>query len=271
MRPMTRLVLGLIVLVGILAAVALGLPAHVTVSRNVVINAPESAVFPYLNNLHHFNDWSPWHARDPQLQVSFSGPAEGKGAEVQWTSKVPSVGTGSMQITEAEPNRHIDMAVNFNGLEGTSSYDIAPSGSGSKVIWAFGYDSGTSPFKRWKALMLDGLVGAEYRAGLDKLKEKIDEERRPMMPTIGVTPEGGTSSQSEQTPSAALPPGAVPAPGGPAPQGAAAPTGQATAPGAVPAPATGAAQTGTAQGNAQSIEEPPATPAPTPKKKRRRQ
>jgi len=54
MRPMTRLVLGLVVLIGIFAAVALGLPSHVTVTRSVVINAPEPIIFPYLNNLHQF-------------------------------------------------------------------------------------------------------------------------------------------------------------------------------------------------------------------------
>ncbi len=62
------------------------------------------------------------------------------------------------------------MVVNFNGLDGTSSYEIVAVGSGSKVTWSFGYDSGSSPLKRWKALMLDGFVGAEYRAGLDRLK-----------------------------------------------------------------------------------------------------
>ena len=174
MRPMTRLVLGLVVLVGISAAVSLGLPSHVTVTRSVVINAPEPIVFPYLNNLHQFSDWSPWQLRDPKLAVSYAGPESGKGATVQWTSQVPSIGTGSMEITGSEPNRHIDLAVNFNGLDGTSSYDISPAGSGSKVTWAFGYDSGTSPLKRWKALMLDGFVGSEYRAGLDRLKEKIE-------------------------------------------------------------------------------------------------
>jgi hypothetical protein len=203
---MTRLFLGLVFLVGILAAVALGLPAHVTLNRSVVINAPEPVVFPYLNNLHRFAEWSPWALRDPQLAVSYSGPEQGKGAKIQWTSKVPSIGTGTMEITESEPSRHIDLAVNFNGLDGTSSFDVAPSGSGSKVTWSFGYESGTSPLKRWKALMLDGFVGAEYRTGLDRLKEKIESERRPTEPTISVAPEGGESSESEQ-PADTLPPG----------------------------------------------------------------
>ena len=253
MRPMTRLVLGLVVLVGISAAVSLGLPSHVTVTRSVVINAPEPIVFPYLNNLHQFSDWSPWQLRDPKLAVSYAGPESGKGATVQWTSQVPSIGTGSMEITGSEPNRHIDLAVNFNGLDGTSSYDISPAGSGSKVTWAFGYDSGTSPLKRWKALMLDGFVGSEYRAGLDRLKEKIESERRPTAPTISDTP-SGVSTEPEQ-PAGALPPGAVPG-----------------------APAAGAAQTGSTPGAAPPAATPPAaaevapapTPAPKPPKKKRR-
>ncbi len=238
MRPMMRLTLGLIVLVGILAAVAVGLPAHVTVARSVVINAPESVIFPYINNLHRFSDWSPWRLRDPQLVVTYGGPEEGKGAQIQWTSQVPSIGTGSMEISSSEPNRKIDLAVNLNGLEGTSSYDIEPAGSGSKVTWTFGYDSGSSPLKRWKALMLDGFVGAEYRAGLDKLKDKIETERRPTAPTVELTPPaGGSSTQSEQ-PSAALPPG------GAVPQGGAVPPGQAAVPpGGAAAPAAGGPQT----------------------------
>jgi hypothetical protein len=265
MRPMTRLFLGFVFLVGILAAVALGLPAHVTVTRSVVINAPEAAVFPYLNNLHNFADWSPWAVRDPQLAVSYSGPPEGKGAKIQWTSKVPSIGIGTMEIAESELNRQIDLAVNFNGLDGTSSYGIAPSGSGSKVTWAFGYDSGTSPLKRWKALMLDGFVGADYRTGLDRLKEKIESERRPTEPTIGVTPEGGVSSQPEQ-PAAALPPGATPPPGT-APQGAAVPPEQAAPQGG----AAGTAAQPDAGAPAAEATTPAPAPAPPPRKKKRRQ
>ena len=259
MRPMMRLTLGIIVLVGILGAVAVGLPAHVTVARSVVINAPESAIFPYLNNLHRFADWSPWRTRDPQLAVTYAGPEQGKGAQVQWTSQVKSIGTGSMEISESEPNRHIDLVVNYNGVEGTSSYDLAPAGSGSKVSWALGYDTGSSPLKRWKALMLDGIVGAEYRSGLDKLKAKIEEERRPVAPPL--PPPGGVSTQPEQ-PSAALPPGAVP-PGGAVPPAAALPPGTA-------APAAGAPQTGSTPPGAQPTAPAAAevvTPAPAPKKK----
>jgi hypothetical protein len=275
MRPLVRLVLGLVGLVAILAAVAVGLPAHVTVARTVVINAPESAVFPYVNNLHRFGDWSPWKLRDPQLAITYGGPEEGKGALIQWTSQKPSIGTGNMQISDSNLNRSVELAANFNNLEGRSSFEIAPSGSGSKITWSFGYDTGSSPLKRWKALMLDGFIGSEYRAGLDRLKETVEADRRPLTsPTPSVTPApSGVSSQPEQ-PSAALPGGVA---GAPAPPGGTTPSGQPgqAAPGAPAAPATGSQTAGTPSspqtGATTTVPETTApAPAPPPKKKRRR-
>ena len=150
MRPVMRLALGLVVLALVFVAVAFALPNQITVSRSVVINAPEAVVFPYLNNLHAFKDWSPWAERDPNVRVSYSGPETGKGASLSWASEQASVGRGSMQIAESDPNRRIDLAVDYNGLEGTAFYTIAPAGSGSKVTWGFGHETGTSPIKRWR-------------------------------------------------------------------------------------------------------------------------
>jgi Polyketide cyclase / dehydrase and lipid transport len=235
MRPFMRLILGICALALILLGVAFALPGQVTIARSVVINAPESVVFPYLNDLHRFGDWSPWAARDPELSATFSGPDQGKGAKVEWTSSKPSVGAGSMEITESNPNRHIDLAVNFNGLDGTSFYEVVPSGSGSKVTWGFGYESGTSPLKRWKGLLLDRYVGAEYRDALAKLKDKIESERRPAPPPApptaaigtpeqpGVPAPNGTAVPAPGTPPPATAPGTAqqqPAPSAPAPQAA---------------------------------------------------
>jgi hypothetical protein len=237
----------------ILAGVALALPGHVVVARSVVIGAPEYIVFPYLNDLRRFGGWSPWASRDPQLTVSYSGPDQGKGAKVEWSSTKASVGNGSMEITESNPSRHIDLAVVFNGLDGTSYYDIAPSGSGSKVTWGFGYDSGASPLKRWKGLMLDRYLGAEFRDGLQKLKDKVESERRPMAPPAPPTATLGVPEQPGMVPGMVpgmpMPDGMVaPMPGAPAPadagvaqpQGApdpAAPQAETPPPAAQPAPA----------------------------------
>jgi Polyketide cyclase / dehydrase and lipid transport len=276
MRPLMRLVLGLVGLVAILAAVAVGLPAHVTVARSVVINAPESAVFPYVNNLHRLGDWSPWKLRDPELNMTYGGPEEGKGAQVQWTSQKPSIGSGSMSISDSNLNRSVELAANYNNVEGTSSFEIGPSGSGSKLTWSFGYDTGSSPLKRWKALMLDGFIGAEYRAGLDKLKEKIEADRRPLIsPTLSVTPPAPSVSSQPEQPSAALPGGAAPS-GTPVPPSGAPAPGQPAQAGAGTPGAAGSQTAGTASGAqtgaTTTVPEttPPTTPPPKKKSTRRR-
>ena len=156
MAPMMRLVLGLGVLVLILSAVALGLPAHVTATRSVVINAPEYVVFPYLNNLRRFQEWAPWSDKDPNIKLTYSGPPEGNGAKVEWTSEVPSIGNGSLQIIESKPSSGLSLTTDLKGLQGLSYFDLVPAGAGSKVSWSFGFETGSSPLKRWKGLMLDG-------------------------------------------------------------------------------------------------------------------
>ncbi|MGH6824462.1 SRPBCC family protein [Methyloceanibacter sp.] len=257
MRPIMRLTLGLCALAVILAGVALALPGHVTVARSVVINAPEPVIFPYLDNLRRFGDWSPWAARDPQLTVAYSGAEQGKGAKVEWTSDKPSVGAGSMEIIESTPNRHVDLAVSFNGLDGTSYYEIVPSGSGSKVTWGFGYESGTSPLKRWKGLMLDRYIGAEYRDALAKLKDKIETERKPLAPPPPPTATLGVPEQ----------PGVVP--GAPLQDGTAAPAADAGAaqPQAAPAVTDPAAtQAATPPPAAQAAPSQPKTPAKRPRR-----
>jgi len=220
MGPLIRLILGLCALVLILAAVALGLPAHVTVARSITVNAPEYAIYPYLTNLRRFQDWSPWMVRDPQMKLTYSGPPEGRGAKVEWVSEKPSIGTGSMQIVETEQSRSVGLTTNVNGLEGDSRYELAPDGSGSKVTWSFGYQTGSSPFKRWRALMLDGFIGSEYRVGLEKLKALVEKERRPTTRVVPQTPpapqvvqpaEGGETVVPQRTdPAAETPPPPAP-------------------------------------------------------------
>jgi uncharacterized protein YndB with AHSA1/START domain len=248
MRPMMRLILGLCALVLILAGVALELPNQVTIARSTVINAPEPVVFAYLDSMKRFNEWSPWAARDPQLQATLSGAEQGQGAKIEWRSDKKSVGTGSMEITESDPNRHIDLAVDFNGLDGTAFYDISPSGSGSKVVWGFNHQSGASPIKRWRGLMLDRYVGADYSAGLVKLKELIESERRPTAPSVSVAPD-------EQT---------APAPDGAATGGAP----EMASPGSEAPPETEAPAEAAPE---QAAPEPEPQPAPPPVRKKKRQ
>lgn len=216
MAPMMRLVLGLGVLVLILSAVALGLPSYVTAKRSVVINAPEYVVYPYLNNLRRYQDWAPWSDKDPNIRLTYSGPPEGNGAKAEWVSDVAAVGNGSIQIVESKPSSSMTLAADVKGIQGTSFFELAPAGAGSKVTWSFGFETDSSPVKRWKGLMLDRYIGEFYEEGLEKLKETVEASRAtstpqpaPVVPAAPVeapaadgaeTPAGGETVVPEQAP-----------------------------------------------------------------------
>jgi uncharacterized protein YndB with AHSA1/START domain len=175
---MKRFVKWLTILLPVLFAVFIGgayvLPADVTVRRDVVINAPPDKIFPYLNDLKSFTQWSPWSTDDPKTALTFAGPESGVGQTMTWSSDNPNVGKGSQTITESEPGRRVASTLDFGDM-GTAKafFDLAPEGAATKVTW--GLDTTmNSPFERWLGLWLDDAIGSEYARGLTRLKTLVE-------------------------------------------------------------------------------------------------
>ncbi|MEQ9468567.1 MAG: hypothetical protein RLN88_14250 [Ekhidna sp.] len=63
-------ILGIIILVVVVLALGLVLfgPSAGHLERQVVINAPASAVYAEVSNLKTFNKWSPWFQMDPNAE-----------------------------------------------------------------------------------------------------------------------------------------------------------------------------------------------------------
>ena len=171
MKIAKRIVLGVAVVLVLLVVAAYLLPRHATVSRTIEIAAPPSAVFPLVGDLRRFNEWSPWAERDPAAVYTFTGPTDGVGQTLNWTSKDPDVGTGSMTVDRLAPEKAVALTVVFAG-EGSAAATIGlePAGAGTKVVWAFDSDLGFDPIARYFGLMIDGMVGPDYEKGLARLK-----------------------------------------------------------------------------------------------------
>jgi uncharacterized protein YndB with AHSA1/START domain len=171
---MKRVVKWLTILLPVLFAVFIGgayvLPADVSVRRSIVVDAPPAKVFPLVNDLKAFSQWSPWSAADPKLSVTFAGPDAGAGQSMTWASDNPNVGKGTQTITASEPDRRVSSALDFGDMgKATAYFELAAEGAGTKVTW--GLDTiMNSPFERWLGLWLDGAIGAEYERGLVRLK-----------------------------------------------------------------------------------------------------
>src|SRR4029079_8929955 len=89
----TLAVIGTIALVAVAAGVFL--PSAVTLQASIEINATPKKVYDLIVEPKRWKDWSVWSRRDPDMQITYSGPPFGMGAKWAWVSK--GEGTGRRQ------------------------------------------------------------------------------------------------------------------------------------------------------------------------------
>ncbi|RMF69580.1 MAG: polyketide cyclase, partial [Calditrichaeota bacterium] len=71
MKIAKRIAIVLVSLALILIVVGLFLPASYHAERSIVINAPASVVFDYVNDLTKWEEWGPWQEEDPTIEITY--------------------------------------------------------------------------------------------------------------------------------------------------------------------------------------------------------
>jgi hypothetical protein len=164
-----------VVLAAIFFAGGFLLPKDVTVARSIEIDAPAEQIFPYVNSLKAGADWSPWLGRDPEVQLTYSGPDKGVGAKLNWASEHPQVGSGSQEISLSEQNSKVVTALDFGDMgNAVAQFNLVETAGKTTVTWDLATDMGNTPMGRWMGLMMDTWVGGDYETGLANLKALIE-------------------------------------------------------------------------------------------------
>ena len=142
------------------------------VERSIEIHAAPEAVFDEVNSLKNWGAWSPWLARDPTIQNTYTGPESGVGATVTWTSE--KSGEGTQTITSSVRPSRIETQLDFGEMgQPKAHWVFEPSGAGTQVTWGL---SGTADgaLGGYFAAMMDGMLGADYEDGLSRLKQVLE-------------------------------------------------------------------------------------------------
>ena len=171
MKWLIGIVLGLLVLVAVLVGVGFLLPSEFKIERSVLVQAPAEKVYPLIAVPREWSRWAVWNARDPAMQIGYSGPESGTGAAWSWQSKTE--GNGEMVFDAAVPNERIDYSLSFPefGMQSNGELRLEPAEGGVRVSWTNAGDMGGNPINRWFGLLMDSLVGPDFEAGLAKLKQ----------------------------------------------------------------------------------------------------
>jgi uncharacterized protein YndB with AHSA1/START domain len=167
-----KILFGLGAVVAVILVVAAFQPSDFKISRTTTIDAPADKVFPLVNDLHKWEQWSPWAKLDPNAKMSYEGPEAGVGAGVSWAGN-SDVGEGKMTILESTAPSLIRINLAFvKPFAGNSEaqFTFASAGPQTTVTWAM---SGKNNFisKIFCMFMnMDKMVGGDFEKGLTAMK-----------------------------------------------------------------------------------------------------
>lgn len=153
-----------------LVAIALTLPSQCNVARSAAINAPAEKIYPLIATTGQWKNWSVWNQRDPNMKIDYGGPESGIGAKWSWEGECE--GSGEMEFTSAEPKKLLSYRLLFKDFNTTSTgtLTLEPDSASTKVTWSFVGDAGNNPMMRYMGLIMDGIIGKDFVAGLANLK-----------------------------------------------------------------------------------------------------
>ncbi len=146
-------------------------PDTFTVTRTAVMPAAPSAIFPYINDMRKWNEWSPWARAEPDAKLFYEGPSEGMGAAFSWEGR--KVGTGKMTVVESLPDERVTVRLDFlRPFKATSqaSFILDIEGDTSFITWSM---TGRNSFAaKLMNVFIDceKMCGEQFDHGLDNLR-----------------------------------------------------------------------------------------------------
>ncbi len=162
--------IGLVVL--ILWLVGFLLPRAYSIRSTVTIERPAAEVFPLINDLRNWSEWSPW-GEQADLDVKYSGDDTGVGSVQTWTDPR---GDGKLWITESEPDQSVSYSM-FSGSfpEMDSRIELVPRSNATEVIWTSEGKLPSGAFYGYFSWLFAPGMRGEYDRALARLKSVVEK------------------------------------------------------------------------------------------------
>jgi polyketide cyclase/dehydrase/lipid transport protein len=171
------IVIVLVVLVIAILLFAVTKPATYHVERSTTIAATPEKISPLLDNFHNWDQWSPWAKLDPNMRVTYSGAAEGRGAVYEWEGN-SKVGKGRMEILAAQPTLtsiKLDFLSPFASHTKTN-FVLQPQGDTTRVTWMIDGPNTFATKLMSVFTSMDRLIGRDFDTGLSRLKSAAEKQ-----------------------------------------------------------------------------------------------
>ncbi len=141
------------------------LPGRWEAEADMVLHAPPSALFPYLNRMDRWVLWNP----GPESGSEFVGPVEGVGAGLQWDDRQYGEGRLLILVSEADARVEYEVQVEGGSLTIHGVISLSPEGDGTRLQWTERGDFGWNPLMGYAARGISASQGEAMRWKLETL------------------------------------------------------------------------------------------------------
>ena len=151
-------------------------PSNYRLARSLVIAAPPDAVFPHINELKKWEAWNPWGKADPNMKLTYGGPASGVGANYSWAGN-NEVGEGRATITESRPDESVKYKMEFfKPMSASSEMEFAfkPQGSQTEVTVTVTGEKNFMAKAFCLFVSMDKMIGGKFEKALVDLKAIVE-------------------------------------------------------------------------------------------------
>jgi hypothetical protein len=172
------IIAGVIILFLIIVALR---PSAFSVTRSATIGAPPEAVFVQVNDLHKWEDWSPWAKVDPNAKTYYEGPPAGEGAAYGWSGN-NKIGEGKMTITASRPAELVQFRLEFfRPMKGTNTaeFTFKPDGNRTVVTWTMSGKMGFMGKLFGMFMNCEKMISGQFDKGLADMKSIVESAPKP--------------------------------------------------------------------------------------------
>jgi hypothetical protein len=173
MTRVLELLVSLVIVFALVVIVGVLLPARGHIERTVEVSSPLRQIFDSVDTFRRFPEWSALRRFDPQTKMTLEGPESGKGARVKWSSAVPQVGDGSLEINNSEQDSKVTMTLDNAWSGDNKAYTItlvpAQNGKTVNINWAYDADYGWNLIWRYAGLYINGDPATQIQLNLSNI------------------------------------------------------------------------------------------------------
>ncbi len=164
------------IIIGFVIIFGLAIESKWEIKELVTINTTADKIFPYINKLPNWQEWTVWNTRDnPKMIFSYSEPPEGLNAFQEWVDDKKS--RGKLIITKSDLNKSINYTLIMNNgyTKLYGDFIFNQENSKTKITWRIWGDAGGNPMAKTIMYFFKSMIRKDMARGFKRLKSLFEK------------------------------------------------------------------------------------------------